>query len=345
MVINSNFNNITEKSEQLSAMMQDISEELNTHKEAIYEKSGSNEQSIVGLQEKMTNMIVEKDRLYSIIENSKSELKDQNDKLSQDFEVAVKKTEEDLKSENLKINNKISDMQNKSESALQAKSDELNELGKKYTDLHSMRNTIDTNIGEIKDARDDHQLLSNRLDGWMNIQEKKYKMTSLVTAAAILLIGVFAIFNGDDTVQTTDINAGLADIGKIDQTNELAIEDDEVVVDSGTAITDDGIEEDSIISSDEDIVTGMVGEEEVAMVDEPETTASENTARVETAFAKAEQIIEEKKSIDYIVKKDDNLWRIAKRFYKKGHFNKKIIEDNKLNSPEIKPGDVLRIYL
>jgi nucleoid-associated protein YgaU len=98
------------------------------------------------------------------------------------------------------------------------------------------------------------------------------------------------------------------------------------------------------IVSEEDTIASTVTDEGL---EDTNTAAIEldQTPRVETAFAKTEETSRERKSIEYIVKKNDNLWGIAQRFYKKGHLNKKIIEDNKLGSPHIKPGDVLRIYL
>jgi len=352
MIIKSNFEDIGDKSEQLSFMMQDISQELNTHKETITQKSGINEESIVGLQEKMSSIIVEKNNLYSMLEKSKEDFKNQNIKLTQDIESAVKKTEEEYKDavkkteeeykdENIKLSNRISEMQNKSETALQIKSEELNELGKKYSDLQSMRNTLETNISDIKDARDDHQLFSNRLDGWMNMQEKKHKFSSAATVAVLFLIGCFAFFNQQNSeVQTmNNIPENIA-IENSDETH-LNIEDSEVIVDSADVM--DETLNDDIVSEEDTIASTAIDEG----LEDTNTAAIEldQTPRVETAFAKTEETSRERKSIEYIVKKNDNLWGIAQRFYKKGHLNKKIIEDNKLGSPHIKPGDVLRIYL
>lgn len=47
----------------------------------------------------------------------------------------------------------------------------------------------------------------------------------------------------------------------------------------------------------------------------------------------------------YTVKKDDNLWNIAKKFYDgKGWLHKKIMEDNKLEPRHLRPGMELKIY-
>lgn len=46
----------------------------------------------------------------------------------------------------------------------------------------------------------------------------------------------------------------------------------------------------------------------------------------------------------YTVQKNDTLWKIASRFYGSGFKYKKIMEDNKLSSTTIYPGQLLTIY-
>lgn len=89
-------------------------------------------------------------------------------------------------------------------------------------------------------------------------------------------------------------------------------------------------------------VAGVMGnvDEDVSYIDYPSVIKEKGLNQLEGERGE----VEEEKEMEYIVKKGDTLWKIAKTFYGRGWDYTKIVKENKLkNGNKIYPGQVLRI--
>lgn len=313
------FKTVFEKSDHISLMLDEVVSDLKDYKDTLGEKNNAYDQGLDRLQGNVSELFSEKENLFEIINSNQAEYLDQS----------------------MSINKKIDDMKKKSELALQVKSDELNELGKKYDNLNSMKNTIETNVNDIKDTKDAQHLFTNRVENWIRSQEK-FKKSSIYATAAVAMVGLFSLIigvNGPSTEQPQMVE-NIIEAEPVQA--EMSIADADLEIEDNLS-SDEFTEVDTVADTELSSEEPVQVEEEVAQVPVEEEVAPQ-TATVQPAI-NVEPQVQEKKAIEYIVQKNDNLWGIAKKVYGKGHLSSKIIKDNNLGSADIRPGDVLRISL
>lgn len=149
----------------------------------------------------------------------------------------------------------------------------------------------------------------------------------------------------------------------IQETNDSSRSDEELSFDiSIDNQTDDEVTEPVIVESTERNTEFTVDDEDfdVLRSDEPSSSVTNNTrepARIEDTFSIPTETPEEgfglpsfsdsseKKIIRYVVKKNDNLWKIALKFYGSSRYIQKIKRDNSLRSDHLKPGERLILLI
>lgn len=213
--------------------------------------------------------------------------------------------------------------------------EQVNEVGQQMEDRKSevelLKDELIVKEREIKESRNEIRLVNNQFGQFKSSQKRMWA----AAVVAILLIPTLVL-----TLNSPQLNK--SEMEPVMAVNDLPMDTESVTV-----------MEDEFQAPDFKEETLAVDEGLFAPVDEPEDlfaeeTPVENLPVTTVAFEKSapeENGIPESKVVDYIVKKNDSLWKIAHKLYGKGIMAEKIKADNKLKNDSLKPGEVLRIYL
>ncbi|MBF0196433.1 MAG: LysM peptidoglycan-binding domain-containing protein [Planctomycetes bacterium] len=201
--------------------------------------------------------------------------------------------------------------------------------------LRELRDELQNKDNAIISSRHEMDLIKNRFVELKQSQRKQ--LMTFSGAAAFLFVGfMISLVNSSlPSAQSSDLRVSDASVNYEEPVYENNLETEALDVPDTT-----------------DLIAGQDVEpqdEIVAEVIETEFEFDLESTDVVTPAA-APAVLEDNSQansevVEYVVRKNDSLWKIAEKYYGKGYKHNKIVQDNQLERADIKPGDILRIYL
>ncbi|MBF0243978.1 MAG: LysM peptidoglycan-binding domain-containing protein [Planctomycetes bacterium] len=199
-----------------------------------------------------------------------------------------------------------------------------------------LKNDQTAHRDEIREARKEIQRLGNQL--YENSRNQKWAWSA---AAALVMVGFFTMpffmerspREGLDlqmAMNESEMRAGAVEVASMDP----------VAPPSAATGTEGDLD---VLALSAPALSGELAldGEALAEVGEPRSSSTWTAEPAKQASESSAQ----GKNIIYVVKKNERLWDIAKRFYGSGDKHVKIMRDNNLKNSTIHPGDELRISL
>lgn len=342
--------------QQISSALQDI-QGLREQFENSESRAHQFENEITQLKEVLNTL---REETGSFQHKMFEDFKLSNDTLAQQLHARATGLETDLQRDHEALKTMTNTVKEEMGEKLTAAKDHLLVLHKEIEDLNEGITAEGTRIKEMKleheqssketkDNKNEIRLINNRINEYQNAQNKKFLVAALVLFAVGLIYPLIPSSNSQPPANEnnnqmvakvdTPTTNNAATVAEVDTFTEPPIS-----LDDNDLLSSDGEETDN---GDELFVTEEFTSEESDTFELEDT--SDRARITEVAFARTEESTEapeepEVQYVEYVVKKGESLWTIAKKHYKNPLMYKKIQADNKMSSSDIKPGVTLRIY-
>lgn len=350
---NLKFEQSQQKGESLERKLENFDQEIQALKESVHEDRVSDKCNFEDLKNEVAQ-IQKETELFKGMHDQLLEQQDQvksnfssniegieasiesNRTLSENLNQTFESFQNDVASKTEKIDSSIESLNEHAKGIEDKRIEDIEQFRKQQREFETVKNDLSTKENELKDSKHEIRLLNNRLNEWQQSQ-KRERMLSYVSMAAVFVLSI--------SISSTFINQEVS--------HEVPYALSSQSVESSAAEMKTPVIEEEEIAQEEtsqEVVSEIPEvEEQVATADVVDETP---VPQIKPAFSKVQSEMEVQKPevvdvkvLEYVVQKDDSLWVIAKKHYGKGYLSKKIMNDNKLKSSSIKPGDVLRIFL
>lgn len=193
-------------------------------------------------------------------------------------------------------------------------------------DLGMIRNDISEQQNESRSARQDIRLIASNFDSNQKLQKRAFT----VAAVAVIMLQFGVLFVADNS--RFSARSGAPETQALAEAKTAAEAADAGPGQSAANLTD---------TARPDSRDGI---HKASDLPQPDLAG-----RIEEAFQKEDvsgftNEEDSKRFTEYVVKKGDSLWLISKKHYGSSKHDKKIMQDNKLKSAEIRPGLILKLY-
>ena len=326
-----------EGTENIQARLQQIDQALQQSGETSEKTVGELKLRFEGLQQELHDLRVEQQHSHGALneafyrelaankegtENVQARLQQIDQALQQSGE-ASEKTVVELKGDLLR---QSEERQSGEQQFEDWKMDWQTRLQKSASDINTFKSQFEEQERHQRDLRQDLSLLSSGL----HENRRTQKIAFGALAASILFVFFPAV------LYVADLSKGEVSAPELVAAGTARVEPLQVVPsqpgsqDAEVALEVPAMEAPALVALEilpEDMVAGTLPTAEVAF-EKKMVSTDEGSDSVK----------------EYVVRKDDNLWIIAKRHYGSGSYHKKIMEDNQLDSAELKPGSVLKLH-
>jgi len=215
---------------------------------------------------------------------------------------------------------------------------EIDKIKQQQREIGNLKENIEAKEKESKELRHEIRILKNEMGGlYRQLRQQRTVAFTAIAAAILMSVGLSYIISPASSVSSENVAAMYQPIAHMMDEDSVDLEAPKVEV---IEIYDDkqllGAEDNDLFKT-----TNNEAIEQEEMVKE---------SLVAPAFNKVEdtQAQMTSKFVEYIVREGDSLWAIAKKHKGQGELMErieKIKRDNQLQTPQIKRGQVLRIFL
>jgi myosin heavy subunit len=214
---------------------------------------------------------------------------------------------------------------------------ELDQVKQQQREIGNLKETLDSKEKETKELRHEIRVLKNEMGSlYQQLRQQRTVAFGAIAAAVFMSVGLSYVMISPAPVSTHHTLAMQDNQHFNEATIDLEAPEVEIVE----------VYEDSEANAqieNTDFFADSQAEEPIQAVQEPEVTPA-----LDVVDPQPTNHVVSASYVDYVVKKGDNIYNIAKKHKGQGRLMERIERiqrDNKLQTPDIKPGQVLRISL